>query len=297
MLALSPLLLDEPPQSTMSRDLDLAGVVTFTGGLGLLIYGVSQVPELGWASSRTLGCAVAGAFLLVGFSRIEQRAPSPTLPPWLLRSRAALAGNATLFFAGMCVDGLLFTLTLYTQRVRGFSPLEFGAVTAVMTLCSTGAAWLAQRAVKRIDASVVANAGMVLLALTCGVFAFATSLRAPWPGLLAGMVTFGFGMGCAFVAGSVAALKDVRDQDSGVAAAVQNIAFASGTTFGVAVFATIATATTSHLAPHGHAHLADLTSGYRAAFVGGALIAALGLAATMNLRSRARPAVLAGRTR
>jgi EmrB/QacA subfamily drug resistance transporter len=293
MLALSPLLLDEPPQSAASRALDRAGIVAFTGGLGLLIYGVSQVPNLGWASWRTLGCALAGLCLLGGFARIEQRAASPVLPPWLLRSRAVLAGNATLFVAGMCVDGLLFTLTLYTQRVRGFSPLEFGAVTAVMTLCATCAAWLAQRAVTRVGPALVADAGVVLLALTCGLFAFVTSLSAPLPGLLAGMVTFGLGMGCAFVAGSVASLQDVRNEDSGVAAAVQNIAFTSGTTFGVAVFATIATATTAHLAPDGHARLADLASGYRGAFVGGALIAALGLAATMNLRPRARSALLA----
>ena len=120
-----------------------------------------------------------------------------------------------------------------------------------------------------------------------------SSLSAPLPELLAGMVTFGLGMGCAFVAGSVASLQNVRDTDSGVAAAVQNIAFTTGTTFGVAVFATIATATTAHLAPDGHPHLADLASGYRAALVGGALIAALGLTATINLRLPAGSAVLA----
>lgn len=286
MLSLSPLLLDEPVKPAASRKLDRTGIITFTGGLGLFIYGISQVPEVGWASWRTLGFAVAGLMLLVAFARIEGHTPTPILPPWLLRSRSLLAGNATLFVAGICVDGLLFTLTLYTQRIRGYSPLEFGGLTAVMTLCSTGAAALAQRAVTRVGTSIVASVGVALLAVTCGLFALATSLRTPLPVLLIGMVAFGLGMGCAFVAGSVASLQDVHDEDSGVAAAVQNIAFSTGTTAGVAVLSTIATATTAHLTSEGHADLADLTSGYRAAFIGGAVIAVLGLPATAGLRRR-----------
>jgi EmrB/QacA subfamily drug resistance transporter len=288
MLCLSPLLLDEPVQPAASRKLDRTGIVTFTGGLGLFIYGISQVPDLGWASWRTLGCAAAGLVLLVAFVSIEWHTPTPVLPPWLLRSRRLLAGNATLFVAGICVDGLLFTLTLYTQRVQGYSALEFGGLTAVMTLCSTGAAALAQRAVARVGTAIVASVGVALLAVTCGLFAFATSLRTPLPVLIVGMVAFGLGMGCAFVAGSVASLQDVHDEDAGVAAAVQNIAFSAGTTVGVAVLSTIATEATARLTPRGHASLLALTSGYRAAFIGGALIAAFGLPAAASMRSRPR---------
>lgn len=287
MLSLSPFLLEESVQPGASRTLDRAGIVMLTGGLGLFIYGVSRVPDVGWASWQTLGCAAAGLGLLAAFVRIETRTPAPILPPWLLRSRRLLAGNATLFVAGMCVDGLLFTLTLYTQRVRGYSPIEFGALTAVMTLCSTGAASVAQRAVTRVGTSLVASTGVALLALTCALFAVATLIPTPLPVLIAGMVVFGLGMGCAFVAGSVASLQGVRDEDSGVAAAVQNIAFSTGTTTGVAVLATIATTATAHLARHGEG-LVDPTSGYRAAFIGGAAIAVLGLSATASLRRRPR---------
>jgi MFS family permease len=290
MLSLSPFLLDERIQLDVPRRLDRLGIVTFTTGVGLLIYGIGQVPDVGWIRGRSLGCAAAGLVLLVAFVRIEKRTPAPILPPWLLRSRPRLAGNVTLFVAGMCVDGLLFTLTLYTQRVRGYSPLEFGALTAVMTLSSTGAASLAQRALTRIGTSVVASVGVVLLALTCCLLALATTVRTPLPVLLVGMVAFGLGMGCAFVAGSVASLHDIREEDSGVAAAVQNISFSTGTTAGVAVLSTLATATTARLPLHGQAHLANLTSGFRIAFVGGSLIAVLGLVATVNLQRRPRRA-------
>lgn len=96
------------------------------------------------------------------------------------------------------------------------------------------------------------------------------------------MLLFGLGMGCAYVAGTVASLKDVSEQDSGIAAGLQNISFGLGTTLGVAALSTVAAATTRHLLsqPGSPGHTAALTSGYRAAFIVASLFAAFGLAAT-----------------
>jgi hypothetical protein len=103
-----------------------------------------------------------------------------------LRDPMLVAGNLVLVAAGMLVDGLLFTLTLYTQRVLGCSAIRFGVITA--------------------------------------------------------MLPFGLGMGCAYVAGTVASLQDVPEQDSGIAAGLQNISFGLGTTLGVAALSTVAAA-------------------------------------------------------
>jgi MFS family permease len=281
MLALSPTLLDEPPTREATRRIDGPGTVTFTAGLGLLIYAISQGPVDGWFEWPTLGAGVAGAVLLAAFVRIEQSSSHPIVPPRLVRSRPVVSGNATLFVAGMCVDGLLFTLTLYTQRVRGYTALEFGAVTAVMTVCSVIGSALAQRVLDRVGTRVVAATGLSLLVATCAVFATAATSPGRPALLLLGMVLFGLGMGCAFVAGSVAALQQVRDQDAGVAAAVQNISFGLGSTVGVAVFSTVAI---TH---------ADLAAGFRAAFVAGALVAGAGLLAIAALRSRPAASVTA----
>src|SRR5262249_51689934 len=143
----------------------------------------------------TVGAGLAGAVLLAGFVRIEQSSSHPIVPPRLVRSRPVISGNATLFVAGMCVDGLLFTLTLYSQRVRGYTALEFGAVTAVMTVCSVIGSALAQRVLGRVGTRAVAATGLSLLAATCAVFATAATDDGRPALLLFGMVLFGLGMG------------------------------------------------------------------------------------------------------
>jgi MFS family permease len=215
------------------------------------------------------------------------------LPPRLLRSRTLVAGNLVLIAAGMSVDGLLFILTLYTQRVLGYSPLRFGSVTAIMTVSSVGASYLSQRAVTRFGHRPVTFCGMTLLGLTCLGFAAGTTRGGEPAVLIASMLGFGLGMGCAFVAGTVASLTDVPERDSGIAAGVQNISFGLGTTLGVAALSTVAAAVTRQVQSRpGSAGVAALTSGYRAAFLAGALIALLGLAAAgaSSGRSRARQA-------
>ena len=275
MLALGPATLVEPARREEARPLDLPGTLTFCAGLGLAVYAVTQLPDSGWRSPRVLATGAAGALLLVAFARVEVRSEHAIVPPRLLRTRSVLAGNLTLVAAGMCVDGLLFTLTLYTQRRLGYSALQFGLVTAVMTATSAGAGWLGQHAVQRRGTAPVATVGLGLLALTGILFALATTVG----GLalvLVGMVVFGFGMGGAFVSGSVASLRDVEETEAGVAAAIQNISFGSGATAGVAILSAVAGAVGGTASP----------AAARAAFVGATVLAALGLCVTAGLSRR-----------
>jgi MFS family permease len=279
MLALCPLLLAEPGATGESGKADLRGTLTFTGGVALVTYGVTQVPSLGWFDGRTSGPGLVGCALLAAFVRIEASVAHPIVPAWLMRSRTLLSGNATLLVAGMCVDGLLFTLTLYTQQALGYSALRFGALAAVMTLSSVGASWLAQRAVTRFGAGVVSSTGLALLGATCLLFIAATAGGGLLTVLVPGMVLFGLGMGCAYVAGSVASVHGVVERDAGVAAAVQNISFGMGATLGVALFSTVSAARIAQVGGP-----AARLAGARAAFAAGALIALAGLCATLAIR-------------
>jgi hypothetical protein len=66
-------------------------------------------------------------------------------------------------------------------------------------------------------------------------------------------------------------LRDVAEQDSGVAAGIQNISFSVGTTFGIAVLSTISAAVIHGLSsqPGGRGYTDILISGYRTAFICG----------------------------
>src|SRR5206468_1306050 len=52
---------------------DIAGAVTVTAGLALLVYAISQAPSHGWQSSWTISRLVVAAVLLAAFIFIESR--------------------------------------------------------------------------------------------------------------------------------------------------------------------------------------------------------------------------------
>ncbi len=288
MLLLAPVLLREPPAGEGSRRIDVPGTVTISCAVALFIYTITETSQQGWLTPRTLGGLGIVAALAAAFARIESRRQVPMLPPGLLRSRPLLAGNLALLTAGLSVDGMVFTLTLYTQRVLGYSAIQFGGLTAIMTVSSIAGAPAAQRAIARFGTRLTGHAGLALLCLSNACLAATTSPGGS-PAAMAGcMLVFGLGMGFAYVAGTVASLNDVPERDSGIAAGVQNISFSLGTTVGLAILSAISAAVIHGSPPHAQGHTGVLISGYRAAFIGGALLGALGLAIRVAV-DRSRP--------
>lgn len=226
-----------------SRPVDLAGVVTSTAGLAAVIYGATQSPRHGWTDPVDVGSLAAGGLLLVGFAVVERRSEHPMLPPALLARAGVLRGTAVLLTAGLAVDGLLFLLTLYLQVVRGYSSEQFAATAALMTVSSIGAAFVAERMIGRCGPRPVATVGLSLLTFASVLFIAGLRGNGSTLFVVAGMVVFGLGMGGAYTAGSVQSLAAVPSQDAGIASGVQNIAFAVGSTLGVAMVSTVATAT------------------------------------------------------
>jgi MFS family permease len=259
ILMLVPVLLRAAPRHPARLDVPGAAVVSL--GLAAVVYGVSRVPTLGWWHPETVGLMALGVVLCGVFVLVEARTDEPLVPLHLFRNRLLVAGNVTLVVAGMCVDGLLFTVTNLTQTGLGWSAREFALLTSVMTIVSTGTAWIAQRRVGAVGTRPVAATGMALLVLTGLTMAAGTDGTRPAYLLSVGMLFFGAGMGAAFVAGSIAALSDVDEADSGIAAGLQNVSFGVGTTLGVAVLATVAAA----------------SDGYWPALLAGAVLATVGL--------------------
>ncbi|MGH2992776.1 MAG: MFS transporter, partial [Solirubrobacterales bacterium] len=97
----------------------------------------------------------------------------------------------------------------------------------------------------------------------------------------------GAGLGFAFVATTIAAISGVRERESGLASGLINTSQQVGGALGLAVLATIANSRTDNViataAGDPSALPNALTEGFQAAFLGGAVIAALGLLATLVL--------------
>jgi len=119
-------LLGDQPVDRRPR-LDVPGAATATAGLGALVLGITQIEQHGWTAPRTLVPIAVAVVLLAAFVAIQRRAPEPLMPLSLLRLPGLAAANGVMLVSGGGLFAIWFFLTLFMQRVLGWSPLQAGA--------------------------------------------------------------------------------------------------------------------------------------------------------------------------
>lgn len=274
VLVFTPILLSESHDRSARKTFDVTGGLTVTVGLLALIYAVVEAPDVGWFGARTLGLLVVAAASAGAFVVIEMRSEAPLVPLRIFRSRTLVGGNVVVLAAGMAVDGLLFTFTLYAQQVLGYSAVQFGLTMTVFTVMSFVGVFAGQHFVTKIGFRTVAVVGMLLIGIGSLLLTQVSANSGFFGVIFVGLAIFGPGMGAAFVASQIAALAGVADHDSGLASGIEETAFSVGSTLGVAITSTIIVSQT------------DLVDGSRAAFAGVVGFAALGLVAAVMLLRR-----------
>jgi DHA2 family methylenomycin A resistance protein-like MFS transporter len=217
------------------RSIDLPGqalaIITLTAFTGAVIE---------W---RPLGLGhplVAGGFVLaliagIAFVIVESRLAAPMLPLSLFRKRTFSA--AVLF--GICVNltyyGMVFVLSLYLQRVRGYTPLQAGLAFLPLTggflVSNVASGWV----VGHYGVRVPMICGALIAALGYGSLHFVGAMT-PLVGLLLPFLLIPSGMGLAVPAMTTAVLASVEKHRAGTASAVLNTARQAGGAVGVAAF-------------------------------------------------------------
>jgi EmrB/QacA subfamily drug resistance transporter len=218
----------DPPRLAGRRRYDFAGAATVTATMLLLVYTVTQAPQHGWTSTRTL--ALAALTVLAGslFVAIEQRVASPLVRLGILRSRRLVGANLSAMSMAGAYFSFQFVLTLYLQQHRGWSSL----VTALAFL-PAGAlvALMAPRIgpfATRVGVSRVLVAGMAMF-----VPGYALALRIgdgfSYPAmLLPTILLLGLGFGLAFPTLNMEATNGVANHEQGLASALVNTSFQLG---------------------------------------------------------------------
>jgi predicted MFS family arabinose efflux permease len=265
-----------------TRHFDLAGALSATIGLSALVYGIVQTTTTGWGNAGTLTTIAAGIAVLALFVVIEGRfAKVPLMPLRLFKSRALSSANAIIAAVGGATFAMWFFYSLYLQTVNGYSPLHAGLIFLPMTIAIVVGSQVASRTVARFGPKPLLITGMLLL--TGGLLLF-TDITPAGSYLSEGVLPsllVSFGMPLAFIPGTISATAGVQPHEAGIASGIVNTARMFGGALGLAVLATIATSRTKHDLSHPTAaiHTANqaLTNGFHYGFVGGSIVAALGL--------------------
>src|ERR687898_3305474 len=242
----APAVLPESRHERAPCSLDLAGALTATSGLGLLIYAISEVPEKGWMSTATLGFGTLGTLFMACFVVAERRSSAPLVPLGVLRKPAVVVPNAAIFLQSMVGIAWLYVLTLYLQEVLGHSALTAGLLFIPMTLASVVAAPLAGRLVTKVGVRTTAAWGLVLVAVGL-LLMTPMSVSGGLAFVLLGMVIGVGGFMLSNVPLSIVGSGGAGEDERGLAAGLLNTSIQLGSAWGLGVVATVVAAATAAL--------------------------------------------------
>jgi len=282
---LAPLLLKESRDAQVKR-FDAPGAVLVTGGLSLLVYGITRAGQDGWLAGKTLGFFAVSLVLLVGFVVWELRHAEPLMRFGILRTRTVADANVAGFIMGTAIFAMFLMLTLYMQQVLGYSAMKTGVAYLAVAGTAIFTSAIAAQLVTRIGVKPVLVTGMVTL--TAGLVYFTqVSVGGSYLGdLLPGFLLIAVGIGFAFVPISIAALAGIQAAEAGLASGLINTSQQIGGALGIAALSSIATSRTDHAIAGGASQASALVTGFHGAFVAGVIIAALGIVASLTLIRR-----------
>jgi len=261
---------------------DVPGAVLATAGLMTGVLAVVGAARYGWLSGHTLLLGGAALTLLAGFAARQATASAPLLPLRILAAREVIGANLAQVLVIGAAFGFQVLITLYTQRVLGYSPAASGLAlvptAAVIGAVSVGCS---ARLSTRFGARTVLVAGLALI-----LAALALLSRIPVGGhyladMLPALMVFGLGGGLTLPALVTLGMSGATQADAGLVSGLFNTSQQAGAAGGVALLSTVAAARTANLE---RAHLAAavaLTHGYQLAFLlgaamtGGALLLAV----------------------
>jgi EmrB/QacA subfamily drug resistance transporter len=247
--AAAPRVLAESPRRP--GRIDVAGAVTGTGGIALLVYGLSKAatgPDgvSHWGDAQVLASLAASVVLLILFVLTEMRSSRPLLPIRVL----ADSNRSCAYLIMLCVStglfGLFFFLTLFIQTVLGYSAIRSGIAYLPFAIGVVIASALASQLMSRTGPRPLILAGTA--AVAGGMFWFSTlTEHAGYTGQLLGpMLVSSCGLGLVFVPLALVALHNVAEQDSGVASSLLNAAQQVGGAIGLALLGTVAWTTVAN---------------------------------------------------
>jgi EmrB/QacA subfamily drug resistance transporter len=262
VLLATPRIVPESRREGAERHYDALGAVLISSGLALLVYAISEAPNEGWGSARTILLLILSGALLIGFLVNERRIDDPLLPFHIFRVRTVTGANAVGALLGAVIFANFFLLTLYVQQILGFSAIKTGLTFLATAGTAVVSAGVAQALTTRFGPKPIIIIGLTLL--TAGMVWYS---QIPVHGsyvsdLLPGYLLVGVGIAFAFVPISIAALAGVVEREAGLASGLINTSQQIGGAVGTAVASTVFATHYKDLLAEGRSQADALTHGF-----------------------------------
>jgi EmrB/QacA subfamily drug resistance transporter len=259
------------------RRIDWIGQTLLTAGLFLLVLALLRGNDVGWGSTEIVSELSASVVLIALFALVERRVKDPMFPLGLFRVPAFTGAQVAAFSISASLFAVYIYATIYMQQVLGLSAIEAGLAYLPGTIANAMVSGATANLSEKVSPRVMVSAGLALVAT--GLFLMTTadagsSWLAIQPGLLIAMI----GTGLFNPAVIAVALSSVSEEQSGLAAGVNDTFRQAGIAVGVAALG--AMIPTAALAK---GDVASYVDGLHNALVAGAGLAAVGALAAAYL--------------
>lgn len=248
------------------RGIDGFGAVLATFGFAGIVFGLIEGRTLGWWTANApidlggltwswdlspvpvafaLGLAALTAFVLVERRR-NRTGRACMLDLDLFAIRSFRNGNLAAGIVSLGEFGLIFTLPLWFQSVRGLSAFETGLALLPLALGSFAASGLQAAVLSRYSPILAVRVGIGLE--FCAVLGFAIWLGSDASLVLTSALLAGYGVGVGLATAQLTGvvLADVPRDSSGQASGTQSTSRQVGSALGIAILGTVLFSTLGH---------------------------------------------------
>jgi EmrB/QacA subfamily drug resistance transporter len=262
-----------------ARRIDWAGQTVLTAGLFLLVLGLLRGNDAGWGSTEIVAELSGAAVLIAVFALIERRVKDPMLPLGFFRIPSFAGAQIAAFAISASLFAVYIYATIYLQQVLGLSAIEAGLAYIPGTIVNAMVSGATANLSEKVSPRVMVSLGLALVAAGL-LMMTAADAGSSWltiqPGLLLAMI----GTGMFNPAVIAVALGSVSEDQSGLAAGVNDTFRQAGIAVGVAALGALIP--TTALA---HGDVTGYVDGlHNALAVGGALAAVGAIAAAYLIR-------------
>ncbi|NTW61287.1 MFS transporter [Candidatus Saccharibacteria bacterium] len=261
LLILGSFIIKDYREKEEKPQLDFVGVILSALGMFMAIYGIIESSTYGWWTAKsawsifgknidlwgnlsiTPYALALGILTLIGFlfweKRIEKTGRTPLVSLHLFSNRPYISGVTTSSIFALGQAGLIFSIPVFLQSVRGASAFDTGLAMLPMSITA-----LIMAPVGGILSHKVSPKRLVQVGLAAFVSAYAivylslnvdtTVADLTWP-----FIIMGFGMGTMMASISNLTLSAVSHEQAGEASGVNNTLRQVGSTLGTAIIGAV----------------------------------------------------------
>jgi len=246
-----------------TNPLDVAGLLLFGSGIGLLSYVLEVFGEHTLSGRESLGMVAVSVLLLASYGFRATRTRFPLLRLSLFRIRTFRAAVSGSYFTRLGIGGIPFLFPLLYQVGLGFTPIQSGLLLMPQAIAAIGLKLTIPKILSRFGYRGVLISNTLILGLLIMLFATIGASTPVWLIVIQGFC-FGFFTSLQYTSMNTLVYADITDEQTSGASTIASTMQQMSISFGVAA----ASLTTAFFIPDRfHSNAREMIHGIHQAFM------------------------------